>query len=104
MHRDREWRRYQRQRKIQKVYEWMRDRNWYIWSNPTDDVNRHAELMRTAKARHSAPKTCSGWCCGNPRTHWDSDTLAERRFLFECAEEFDEYDIRKKFNIRKDRW
>lgn len=104
MHRDRAWRRSQREKKIQRVYTWMRDRNWYMWRAATDSVYRHEELMKTARARHSAPKSCSGWCCGNPRKHFGTDDLNEIRFSFSCEEQYSENSLRKDFGKRSKRW
>lgn len=104
MHRDRAWRRAQRTRKIQKVYNWMNERNWYVWNNATDDTRRHKELMDTARKRHSAPKCCSNWCCGNPRKHYGTSRIDEIRFDLFCEEHYSENDIRKDFGIRSKRW
>ena len=105
MHRTRAWRRAQRDRKIQKVFDWMNERQWYIWNNSTDDVRRRALLMETAKLRHSSPKNCSNWCCGNPRAHFGAPTMAERRFGFHCVEEYVDLGIRVDFTPdRKKSW
>lgn len=104
MQRDRSWRRAQRERKIREIYEWMRDRNWYIWNNPTEDDDRHRELIRTARNRHSAPKACSGWCCGNPRKHFGAKTMSEQRFEIRCEEEFQENEVSSNFKPSKRKW
>lgn len=104
MHRDRAWRRAQRERSIQRVYRWMRDRNWYMYNHATDPDARHQELWQTALIRHSAPKLCSGWCCGNPRKHFDADKAEEIRFSFTCEEEYSDNDIRINFSTKRKRW
>lgn len=95
--RDREWRRAQRDRKIREVYTWMRNRDWFGYR--FDKETQHEKLMETARLRHSAPRGCSCWMCGNPR-NLGIDTLAERKFGIYCKEEFDDANIRVKFNTK----
>lgn len=95
--RDREWRRAQRDRKIREVYEWMRSRNWFGYNMGKSE--RHKKLMEAARVRHSAPRGCSCWMCGNPRKY-GANTKAERKFGFYCKEEFEDAKIRVKFNTK----
>lgn len=105
MQRDRAWRRSQRERKIQNVYDWVHARNWFArLSNadkPFEDYSR--DQFEYARRRASAPQTCSRWCCGNPRQN-GTTTLAEYRFDIRCEEEYQENDIRRNFNIGSKRW
>jgi hypothetical protein len=103
MQRDRAWRRSQRERKIKKVYSWIHAYNWNWFKYQTFEESQ-AEHMQQARRRHKATHPCSGWCCGNPRAHFGSQTLAEQRFIISCEEIYDELEIRVDFQTTRKRW
>lgn len=107
MHRNRAWRRNQRQKKIREVYDWVHAQNWFarIVSGPGIPFDEYVgEQIDYARKRAGSPKPCSGWCCGNPRTHFGTKTLTEFRFDISCEEEYDEHNIRRNFNIGNRSW
>lgn len=95
MQRNREWRRYVRERKIQQIERWMRRRDWY---NPWEDgaltqEEADRKYREAAVNRHSAPKDCSCWMCGNPRKRHGTDTFKEQVFNITCKEVFAEEEL-----------
>jgi hypothetical protein len=67
--RNRQWRRAQRERKVEQVTAWVKD----YWSSPDKDMSVHA------KKRAVHPQSCSGHCCGNPRRWFGEATRQEKR-------------------------
>jgi len=103
MQRDKVYRRYQRERKINNVRKWM-EAHWHYGFAHYEPEARRAHLHEQALRRHAAPKMCSRWCCGNPRKHFGSETIQEYRNKIACNEVFDEENIRSKIHIRKRRY
>lgn len=66
--RNRQWRRDQRDRKVEQVTAWVKD----YWSTQKD-------LTIHAKKRATHPQSCSRYCCGNPRKWFGEPTLQEKR-------------------------
>lgn len=100
MQRDIVYRRYQRERKIEKVRSWM-EAHWHYGYASMGVEERREQLHELALKRHSAPKACSCWCCGNPRTQFGDVTIQEKKAKFSCIEALAEEDIRSKVFIRK---
>lgn len=110
MQRDREWRRYVRERKIQQIERWMRDRDWFdTWLNRAGEDFSESEMdaryREAAVSRHSAPKDCSCWMCGNPRKRHGTDSLKERVFNLSCKEVYAEEELPITFpRVTKKSW
>jgi hypothetical protein len=98
MQRDRSWRRYAREKKIHDMYIWVKERNWCI-SVDNDRTDRDEKLLKIAKFRHSAPKSCSCWMCGNPREKFKTISEQEYKFKITCNEEL--YELGKKVNKKR---
>ena len=104
MQRNRSWRRAQRERKIQYIYDWMKNRNWYTWNQSPGSQHVHEKLLESARHRHSSPKVCSNYCCGNPRKFFNAKTISEHRFDIYCEEEFNEFKVRATKSKNKRKW
>ena len=73
--RNREYRRYQRDKKKLKIKKMLLN-NWG-W-NPIDVTDTIIGLMA------ATPKGCSSYCCGNPRKWFKEPTVQERRVMEAC--------------------
>lgn len=107
MQRDREWRRYRRERKIQQVERWMRRSDWYnpwdVRHMDSDEIDR--KYREAATNRHSAPKDCSCWMCGNPRRRHGVDSLKEQVHNISCKEVYVEEQLPVTFpRVTKRSW
>ena len=72
-HRSRSWRRAQRDRTLARVQAWLKTHSYITPDLPAEDLQ--ARVVRRA----AAPHTCSGPCCGNPRTWFGERTVQELR-------------------------
>ncbi len=58
--------------------------NMRTWSEVHEARRRYVQL------HYRTRKTCSGWCCGNPRRHFRAMTAQEMRAALDAREQFEE--------------